>query len=133
MRRSVAGWTLTCYIVILLWLTFHQWGDHAVQRSVQLMPLTTIIATWQSGGRIALINILGNIVAFVPIGGFARLWQPHQRWQQIVIGGAGLSLSIEVMQWLSGYRVADIDDLLLNIVGCGVGIGLASIVFTRQA
>lgn len=127
MRQSVAGWTLACYIIVLLWLTFHQWGDHAAQPRLQLIPLTTIVAAWQSGGRIALVNIVGNIVAFVPIGLFARLWQPSQRWLQIVIWGAGLSFSIELVQWLSGYRVADIDDLLLNIVGCAVGVALRGI------
>ncbi|WP_075619021.1 VanZ family protein [Paenisporosarcina indica] len=67
------------------------------------------------------INFLGNIVIFIPIGFLLPLlWKKYDRaWRTIGIGFL-LSLTIEILQ-LPQMRSSDIDDLWLNSLGTSVG------------
>lgn len=71
-----------------------------------------------------LVNVVGNLVAFMPLG---FLWPIFRRgrtnaWR---VGGlsAAVSLLIETLQYGSGRRIADVDDLLLNTLGGLLGYG----------
>ncbi len=70
-----------------------------------------------------------NIVVFVPLGILVPLFLPRARWWSVLGLGAGFSLLIEVVQYvtarlLGGGHVADVNDLLFNLVGTGVGWAL---------
>lgn len=67
-----------------------------------------------------IINFLGNIGIFTPIGLMLPLLWRIKGWQ-VVLMGAGISLFIEVAQ-LFLPRSTDIDDLILNTVGVIVGL-----------
>lgn len=126
MRRSRLLLTLTLlYLSALLCLTLLP-GPRSGARSYNLVPLTSITRDLQGGGLPLLINMLGNIVAFMPVGlliGAAHCFQ-RRRW--LLIAGCGLALSalIEVLQALLTSRVSDIDDLLLNVLGSLAGYGV---------
>lgn len=75
-------------------------------------------------------NLAGNILMFLPFGFFIALFYDRKgklKLKYIVLYSAGFSLLIEFLQYLemltgfSMYRVADIDDLILNLIGgiCG--------------
>jgi len=68
-----------------------------------------------------LINFLGNIVIFMPIGFLLPLlWKKYDRaWRTMGIGFL-LSVSIEILQ-LPQMRSSDIDDLWLNTLGASIG------------
>ncbi|OIQ58590.1 VanZ like family protein [Moorella thermoacetica] len=74
---------------------------------------------------IAVINILGNVVLFIPLGIFIPLLD--ERFHSLVkmgLLGLGCSAGIEVIQYLSGSsRAADIDDIILNTIGAAIGYG----------
>ena len=74
--------------------------------------------TW----RIVAINILGNVLIFVPIGFLVSVLTPHRHkgWMAVVIGLA-ISLIIEVIQLSFAIRVFDVDDLILNSSGAWLG------------
>jgi len=128
-RPRVAGWLLGIYSLILVGLAFWDWsaGMPAV-RVVNLLPLAGIGESLAGGGRAVLINLVGNIVAFMPLGLLIPLARPRacSPWRTLLIG-LGLSLGIEATQWLAGYRVSDIDDVILNGLGTLFGYGLVSI------
>jgi glycopeptide antibiotics resistance protein len=74
-----------------------------------------------------LLNFWGNIVAFVPVGALALLSFPRnwrRAWLVAWAGGAALSAVLEISQYVVG-RSADIDDVILNAVGVGLGVALA--------
>jgi glycopeptide antibiotics resistance protein len=98
---------------------------YIVADRVHLVPFQTIAAEIQHGGWSFLVNVPGNIVAFVPLGLLAPLWQPLFRGAKtIFLLGLLTSLGIEMLQWTFTVRVVDIDDVLLNVCGAVLGYWL---------
>jgi glycopeptide antibiotics resistance protein len=70
-----------------------------------------------------LINILGNIGVFVPIGFFPPLLWRKVNWRTALLIGSLFSAFIETVQYFTG-RACDINDILLNVLGCMLGYWL---------
>lgn len=67
------------------------------------------------------INIVGNILMFVPFGFFLPLlWKKWQSWKKILLFGLLLPVLIETFQ-LFLYRFVDVDDVILNFIGINIG------------
>ena len=69
-----------------------------------------------------LINIIGNISMFIPVGicwpfCFKKL---NNVWKTVLVGG-GFSLFIEITQLPFYQRCSDIDDLIMNTTGVLIG------------
>ncbi len=75
--------------------------------------------------RFLIIDVLGNIVVFVPLGvGLAGALHQGNRRQTIwraMLGGLLLSIAIELMQTAIPSRATDIDDLIFNTLGTALG------------
>lgn len=68
-----------------------------------------------------IINFLGNICIFIPIGFMIPLlWNRFNRFWKVSLIGLSISLFIEITQ-LSQARSSDIDDLWLNTAGSMIG------------
>lgn len=68
-----------------------------------------------------MINIVGNIVMFIPWGfGLPLLWKKRQSFFSAVLFSALLPLFIETVQ-LFIQRSVDVDDLILNFTGGMIG------------
>lgn len=72
--------------------------------------------------------LLGNVGAFVPVGLLLPLLRPRDHaWRRALAIGLVISLAIELTQLgLSlmmgyAYRVADVDDVILNVTGVVLG------------
>ena len=81
-------------------------------------------------------NARGNVMLFFPLGIFLPLvWRRLRFWRGIQIAIA-LSFSIELLQYLSSawgsYRSADVNDLILNVLGACLGLALVSLLRLRQ-
>lgn len=91
------------------------------QGTVNLIPLREGLRLFQfyykNGMWTALlVNFLGNILMFIPIGLFAGLLSDRPRWWKGTLWAFGLSLFIEISQ-LFVCRGTDVDDLILNTLG----------------
>jgi glycopeptide antibiotics resistance protein len=125
-RRAAIWTTLTVYLLFLLDLAWLQFPNRDPPTNV--VPLRSIIADWKKGGRNFVVNFLGNIVAFVPIGMMPRLARPRRaRGWHAALFSFSLSLLIEGVQYASGRRVADVDDLILNTSGGVLGDWILSL------
>ncbi|WP_018751724.1 VanZ family protein [Paenibacillus sanguinis] len=96
-------------------------------RSVNMIPFRTIGQSLVQGAMDSgqlMENIGGNILIFIPLGLFvafiARRWS---FWGQIAVV-LGISLLFEISQYVFALGSSDIDDVLLNITGGVLGIGL---------
>ncbi|MBR2892446.1 MAG: VanZ family protein [Clostridia bacterium] len=98
----------------------------SIERTFNLIPFRTI---WQylsgslesyygaSWKHTAVINILGNVLLFVPVGFLLPLTNKRfNRFKNVVLFGFAFSLFIEIIQFFTG-RSADIDDCIMNILG----------------
>jgi len=72
--------------------------------------------------RISLINILGNVIAFIPFGFlFPLLMDRANKFKSIILSSFALSLTFEIIQLLTALGEFDVDDVLLNVLGGSLG------------
>jgi glycopeptide antibiotics resistance protein len=107
---------LSIYVLFLFNLTLFQFPSS--HPPPNLIPLRSIVGDWRVGGRIFVVNFLGNIVAFMPVGVIPSVVRPGRTmvWHAASFSLL-LSAIIESGQYVSGHRVADVDDLILNTLG----------------
>lgn len=73
-----------------------------------------------------------NVLVFLPLGMLLPLLLARPSWWRVVLTAAAFSLAIEVTQYvtshlLGGGHVADASDLLFNVVGGALGLGLFTV------
>lgn len=120
------------YILLLLLILFRQ---HHTVRSVNLVPLRGILAfltgtdlTTGSTAQavfikgLALSNILGNIVIFVPLGVYAVLFNKNKGIGRNTLLVTLVSLAAEAIQFVFKLGIGDVDDVLLNTLGGLLGV-----------
>ncbi len=91
-----------------------------------LIPFRSIARDARIGSDEFTINFIGNLVAFVPLGWLLpRLERGRTSLRTTIVTAALLSLSIEVAQYVSGRRVADVDDVILNAAGAAIGYAIS--------
>lgn len=90
---------------------------------INLIPFKTVyqLSTAAVPISVFLINIVGNIILFMPIGFFtALLWKHSQHWWAAILCGLGYSVIVEFTQ-LFINRSVDVDDLILNTLAALLG------------
>ena len=94
----------------------------ATGEGINLIPFRTIGRFCTSIELDAfLVNIVGNIVMFMPWGfGIVLLWKKNRHVGKVLFYSFLLPLFIETMQLFIG-RSVDIDDLILNFTGSCLG------------
>lgn len=88
------------------------------------IPFKTIIyyISGNEGFRIAIANIIGNIVAFIPLGFLLPIiFKRMRKLPKIILTSFSVSLLFEVIQLLIAIGSFDIDDILLNVFGSLIG------------
>ena len=122
-QTHVAGVLLVGYVLLLLVLTLAP-PHYVPPQRFRLMPFATIMQQFRKGGSVFLVNVPGNIVAFVPLGLLVPFCATNLRsLTRILLVGALISIGIELLQLGFTERVADIDDVLLNVAGAALGYG----------
>jgi glycopeptide antibiotics resistance protein len=123
---TVVVWAVfVLYLVCLLkLLLFSRTPDSA--RSLNLIPFASISDYLFSDSaevkRFAIGNVIGNVVAFVPLGAFLPLMRRKTGlWTNLLIVVCA-SVTVEIVQGVFGVGASDIDDVILNTLGGLVGI-----------
>lgn len=99
--------------------------NHNLESKINLMLGQVFLDTWREcviNGywNYLIINFIGNICMFVPIGFcIPLLWNGMLFWKTTLIG-LGTSLFIELCQ-IPQVRGSDVDDLWLNTLGVVIG------------
>jgi glycopeptide antibiotics resistance protein len=119
-RTTILTIVLVAYIIFLLDIALFRFpSTHPVANWV---PFHSITRDWRNGGWGFVVNFLGNLIAFLPMGllpplirlGRTALWQA-------ALFSLSISFAIEAGQYVSGRRVPDVDDLILNTLGGMLG------------
>ncbi len=128
-EMGMAG--LLAWILVVVSLTFfpfrivlYDWYG-----SANLVPFASIAQLiTETVPEVAIRNILGNVVLFVPFGLLLPLLFHRMQafwpfiWRIVVI-----SVGIEILQIFTRARSIDVDDVILNALGGAIGFGLLSI------
>lgn len=131
------------YIILLVYFLFFSEGYGRIAEGMReyhynLIPFVEIKRFWiyrrQLGYVAAGLNILGNVLGFVPFGFILPII--HSRMNQgllIVLSGFLLSLGVETIQLITKVGCFDVDDLILNTLGAFLGyIGFTICNFIRR-
>lgn len=130
-RNQKLGWVLfIAYLAMLVYFMFfaESFGRDPVQRDYAYnLELFKEIKRFyhyreQLGMKAFLLNVVGNVVAFMPCGFFLPIVSRRgRRWYNMLWLVFGLSLAIEVTQLVCKVGSFDVDDLLLNTLGGVIG------------
>lgn len=94
---------------------------------VNLIPIVNLMD--YDSKRDLLINLIGNFAMFIPTGVMTPLiYRKIDSFWKVTLTGFLLSLSIEIIQLPFAVRASDVDDLILNTLGCMVGYGIYALV-----
>ena len=123
-RRICAGLFLV-YGLVMVYLLFLQRtpSDYAVYNYIPLHTIRQQLRLLEGGAfvRFAFINLVGNVVMFIPMGLLPGIWEKQRKFGWYVLTVALVIALIEALQLLTRLGSADIDDWLLNMLGAVVG------------
>lgn len=125
-RRLAAGILFIIYFVILFYFLFfsERMGRTFSDRTYHynLIPFREIrrFLTYRDtlGMEAVMLNIVGNVVAFMPFGTFLPIFSERSRklWRTVYYSFE-LSLLVELLQLVTKVGSFDVDDLVLNTIG----------------
>ena len=108
-----------CFMIYILCLFYVVTFQDVSWSSHNFVPFKEILR-YDVGTNLFYKNIFGNMLLFLPLGIFIAKYVKTEKLLVVFVLSFITSLSIEVVQFLIG-RVFDIDDIILNIIGCLVG------------
>lgn len=114
---KLSQWIIFIYYIILL-CNMVVFTRHTTVNSYNLIPFQTMIDFIKNGSTYSIIiNILGNLLVFMPLEYFLiELFHVIKRWQNFTLSFT-IILLIEVIQYIFKVGVFDIDDLILCTLG----------------
>jgi len=85
------------------------------------------------GIKLVLINIMGNVLAFVPFGIFVGYFLKNSKYTflKTILLGLVFTVAIEGIQLITRVGICDVDDILLNFIGVVTG-GAFSKIFNKN-
>ena len=127
------------YVAVLLWLLFDRAGYdpgvpywEQVARQLNLVPFRTLrlFAHLLDSGvpsyiRMAIVNLGGNIIMFIPLGLLLpKVFPKLATLPRVLLATAMVITLVEITQLFTLVGSCDIDDLILNLLGAAIGYGI---------
>jgi len=112
---------LNLVFVVYALLLFHLLTNTELNTTsgFNLIPFTEILR-YKVGTQGFRMNVIGNILIFVPFGYFVSGYVKATKISHILVVSAITSTTVEFVQRFIG-RSFDVDDILLNVVGAIIG------------
>ncbi|MCI9302924.1 VanZ family protein [Clostridium sp.] len=125
------------YFLILVNLTMFKYGnlmlDFNIKFYINYIPLVETINMFRNDFldiNIALHNVIGNILLFIPLGfGIPLFFNKKNKLSKIILYGFTASLTIELIQLFTPYNTTDIDDVIFNTLGAVLGFIIFNIIY----
>ena len=99
--------------------------ETSAERGYNLMPFWSY---WDYGGHNYFVEMFGenilNVLLFVPIGFLTGCGLQGMTFKKVLILGGGLSVFIELLQFVFKKGFCETDDVIHNVLGCIIGYGL---------
>ena len=133
--RNISRILFLIYMFILLKLTVFRSGFSFAppyfSGSVNLTLFEDLIRIYHNSIPVFCRLFFGNIVWFIPFGLLLPLCSRTNKnhpFLWVIFSGFYLSMCIEFLQFTFGVGVAEIDDLILNTLGCAIGYLIYAII-----
>lgn len=129
-KTKAVRFVLFClYLLVLSYLLFfaESFGRGASgEYRYNFVPFTEIrryLTYWETIGLAGVaMNLLGNIVAFMPFGYFmSGLTENKLKTVSVVLFSMEFSILVEIIQLVTKLGSCDVDDVILNTLGGWIG------------
>ncbi|WP_353651229.1 VanZ family protein [Nakamurella sp. A5-74] len=121
--RVAAAVFLIGTVAAIVWISLMRGSGYST--TPNLIPMRGIVGELENGNReLGLLNVIGNIVMYLPLGLFAPVAAGGTWWRGL-LAGVLLSAVMETLQLALGVGAPDIDDLILNSLGSAAGAALS--------
>ena len=125
------------YFLILVNLTIFKYGyltlDFDIRFYINYIPFVETVKMFTnefSDIHIALYNVIGNILLFIPLGFCIPLFfNKKNKLSKVILYGFIASLTIEVLQIFTPFNTTDIDDIIFNTFGSILGFIIFNIFY----
>ena len=116
------------YIIIVICATFFS-RNKGYTGKINLSLFNSYREAYFTGSESNWINIILNIMLFVPMGFFLPLLSNKLNKNYITISiGLLITLSIEILQTVTTLGIFEIDDIFNNVLGTLIGYGIINII-----
>jgi glycopeptide antibiotics resistance protein len=99
--------------------------ETSAEREYNLIPFWSY---WDYGEQSYFLEMFGenilNVLLFVPIGFLAGCGLERMTFKKVLFLGGGLSVFIELLQFIFKKGFCETDDVIHNVLGCMIGYGL---------
>jgi glycopeptide antibiotics resistance protein len=131
----VNAYIFAAYCALMVWLLFGRarYEFEEMAQNFNTVPFATIMRFVRlligdyslALKRHAVVNLVGNVIMFVPLGYFPPLlWEQLRKLWKCLLWGGAVIVCVELTQLTARVGRCDIDDLLLNMIGIAMGCGL---------
>ncbi|MFJ3472678.1 VanZ family protein [Microbacterium maritypicum] len=128
-RRFTRAWALALGIPFLIGLAALTLTPSKVEESMPNLLDVILTTTHRLGWEwldFTRLEIIANVLVFVPVGILAFLLLPRRIWFLAVLVGPLLSAMIEVAQRVAlPHRAATVNDIVANSTGAIIGVAVA--------
>lgn len=143
-NKSIIYILFVVYFILMIWLLFIQRIEYvnyenyniSLSKNINLIPFKTIIEYVNADSvfsKHAFINLAGNIIMFIPLGFFLPCLSAHcRKLSAVLLHTAMIILIVELIQLFTLTGSLDIDDILLNTTGSGIGYMFQSLIFKNK-
>lgn len=140
-RKKWSKLLFAIYCIVMLWLLYGQrmgtgsgkpyW--EVLRGNLILEPFDTIrrflwvLRHSSNAGQIrhAVVNLVGNVIMFVPLGFLVPcIWRKPRKFGWHILFMTLTIVAVELTQLFTLLGSCDVDDLLLNLVGTTLGFSL---------
>lgn len=123
--RTVGKILFVLYVGFIIWfLIFSDWYGRTGEMQYyhyNLKLFKEIKRFWEYREQVGFFamftNLFGNVMIFMPFGYFLPMASRYRSFFSTLYASFGLSLCIEVFQFVTRVGSFDVDDLLLNTIG----------------
>jgi glycopeptide antibiotics resistance protein len=132
-RRVLLASLFVVYLVLLAWIVLwkldvpYVGAAASLPRPIKLIPFVPS----SEAGSSAPLEVIANLVLFVPFGLYLGLLAPRWPWWTAAAVFVGASLALETTQHLLSTGSFDTTDVIANTVGGLAGVGLLTLARRR--
>lgn len=125
-RMNKISYVIILVIYLIMFFNLTIFGrDASILNSYNLVPFKTILNYWRFPSMYnTLVNIIGNIVILVPVQFLVMKIFDIKKFSTNFVISIFLSLTVEIIQFITKTGIFDIDDIILNVFGMSLMYGL---------
>ena len=127
LRTHLLRFVFLVYVVCVFMLTL-SFSKSGSAGSVNFVPFSSVFYALDSGFETARYLIALNIIMFIPMGVLLPcVFKKVDKLYKAALISLAATIVIELIQILLPVRAFDIDDILMNTLGCAIGFALFAV------